>query len=313
MHVFKRFYLLGGLIASVCIPLITFTYYVEPSDEINAQLIQLVNVPESEPSFYDHLPTVLWIIYITGTIIFGLKFMINLGNLGYKIKHNPKRRSDTFTNVLLQDLVAPHTFFNYIFFNKEKYEAREIPKEVFWHEETHATQKHSIDVLLVEILQILFWFNPLIYIFKHSIKLNHEFLADQGVLQKGINTACYQETILAFSSNMPETQLANAINYSLIKKRFTVMKTKTTKRVVWLKSMVLLPILALSLYSFSDKTIIEKENDPTMDAVTPGIESVTATISIPFQEGATKEQIAEYNKLASKYNKVKKGRQNDNR
>jgi len=83
---------------------------------------------------------------------------------------------------------------------------------------THASQKHSIDVVFIEGLQVLLWFNPLIYIIKHAIKLNHEFLADQGVLQKGINTNSYQKIILAFSSNATEPQLANAINYSSIKK-----------------------------------------------------------------------------------------------
>jgi hypothetical protein len=106
---------------------------------------------------------------------------------------------------------------------------------------------------------VLLWFNPLIYIIKHAIKLNHEFLADQGVLQKGINTNTYQEIILAFSSNAVQPQLANAINYSLIKKRFTVMKTQTTKRGIWLRSLILLPLLAIMLYSFSDTKVIEKD------------------------------------------------------
>jgi hypothetical protein len=154
------------------------------------------------------------------------------------------------------------------------------------HEQTHAKQKHALDILFIEMLQIVFWFNPLLYFIKKDIKLNHEFLADQAVINTGFNTKTYQQLLLAYSSNATDNPLANAINFSLIKKRFTVMKTKTSKTALWLRSLILLPLLVITLYSFSEKIIIEKE-----------IKS-----SIVIQQKATPEQIAEYNKLAKKYN-----------
>ena len=298
MHVFKRFYLLGALLFSIGIPFITFTYYIESSADLFSQVTQ--NIPlnntalQLEPQT-NYLSIILWSIYILGVLLFGFKFIRNLYKLSYKIKHNPKKKINSITNVLLQDLIVPHTFFNYIFFNKQKFESHKIPKEVFWHEETHAIQKHSIDVLFIEILQVLFWFNPLIYIIKHVVKLNHEFLADQAVLKKGIKTTTYQKTLLAFSSNALQPQLANAINYSSIKKRFTVMKTKTSKKGVWLRSILLLPILAILLFSFSSKIIVpeEKYNQVEQELISN-------------QEKATKEQVKEYNALAKKYNNMSK-------
>lgn len=268
MHVFKRFFLLAALVLSISIPLVTFTQYIEPLpltfNEVSQDML-ITNNPIEIETTTTYVPYIIWSIYIIGLLIFGFKFIRNLYRLNQKIKHNPKQRYYKFTHVLLKDLIVPHTFFNYIFFNKSKFEANEIPEEVFWHEQTHATQKHSIDVVFIEALQVLLWFNPLIYIIKHAIKLNHEFLADQGVLQKGINTNAYQEIILAFSSNAAQPQLANAINYSLIKKRFTVMKTKTTKRGIWLRSIVLLPLLAVMLYSFSDTKVVEKTSEEVSD------------------------------------------------
>lgn len=264
MHAFKRFFLLATLILSIGIPLVTFTQYVEYSpqtfNEVSQDMLIANNSIEIE-AITNYVPYIIWSIYLIGVLIFGFKFIRNLYRLNHKIKHNPKQRYYEFTHVLLKDLIVPHTFFNYIFFNKSKFEANEIPEEVFWHEQTHATQKHSIDIVFIEAIQVLFWFNPLIYIIKHAIKLNHEFLADQGVLRKGINTNTYQKIILAFSSNAAQPQLANAINYSLIKKRFTVMKTQTTKRGIWLRSLVLLPLLAIMLYSFSDTKVIEKTSE----------------------------------------------------
>src|SRR5690606_2233309 len=112
--------------------------------------------------------------------------------------------------------------------------------------------------ILIELLQVIFWFNPFIYLIKHSIKLNHEFLADHAVLKQGTETLKYQSLLLAFSSNASEPQLANAINYSSIKKRFTVMKTHTSKQTLWLRSLILLPLLAVLIYSFSERKVVEK-------------------------------------------------------
>ncbi len=261
MHVFKRFYLLISLVVAFSIPFITITSYAEPVQEsINQTIITTDVVPQlAKESLFD-MQFVLLSIYGLGLLIFGIFFIKNLIQILFKIKHNPKLRIDRITNVLLLDLVIPHTFFNYIFLNKRKFENREIPKEVLLHEQTHAKQKHSIDILIIEVLQVVFWFNPLIYFIKHSIKLNHEFLADSVVLNKGIPLRSYQQILLAFSSNTMQPVLANAINYSSIKKRFNIMKKRTTAKSVWLRSLILLPLLAILIYSFSEQVIVEKEN-----------------------------------------------------
>ncbi|MBA6153182.1 M56 family metallopeptidase [Gelidibacter maritimus] len=274
MHVFKRFYLLGALIIAFAIPMITFTQYIEVSATpmVNETFEPVAFYTESVPQIEqtNYLPIILWSIYASGVLVFGLLFIKNLIQIIFKIKRNPKQKSKQVIHVLLNDLITPHTFFKYIFLNKQKFEKHEIPQEVFWHEEAHAKQKHSIDVLFIELLQVIFWFNPLIYFAKHAIKMNHEFLADQAVLDRGISTPTYQHILLAFSSpdcyrDASESPLANAINYSstrhvagVIKKRFTVMKTHTTKRKIWLRSLVLLPLIALTLYGFSEKKEVVK-------------------------------------------------------
>lgn len=266
MHVFKRFYLLGGLLASALIPLIVFTEYVETIplsmdslllEDTNPEPFLMDSVAVENPINYVAL--VLWGIYGLGVLLFGFKFLKNLGTIWFRIQQNPKKKNEKVTHVLLQKLISPHTFFHYLFFNKEKYEQEQIPKEVFWHEEVHAVQKHSLDVLFMELLQILLWFNPLVYLLKNAIKLNHEFLADQAVLKKGTDLSTYQNTLLEFSSSPNTVQLANAINYSSIKKRFQLMKTNTTRRSALLRVLLLLPVISLLIYSFSEKAIVEKE------------------------------------------------------
>jgi hypothetical protein len=278
-HNFKRFYLLASLVLAFVIPLITFTEYREIiPQEVPLFSIEIPQNTITKTTLLAYLPIVFWSIYGLGVFLFGFKFLKNLLELVHKIKRNPKFKNESLINVLLQDLVIPHTFFSYIFLNKQKFESHQIPKEVLLHEETHAKQKHSIDVVFIEIFQILFWFNPFIYLIKRSIKLNHEFLADQSVLNKGVIPSKYQQILLAFSSNASEPQLANAINYSSIKKRFTIMKTQTSKQSLWIKSFILLPLLAILTFSFSNKQIVTQ------------------------QQKATPKEITEYNQLAKKYN-----------
>ena len=157
IHNFKRFYLLGSLLASLLIPLITFTNYVEVSPVLSIYTEgtpQLVFTPSEETVNY--WPFVLWTIYTFGVLFFSVKFLKNLFNLIQKIKRNPKFRNSNFINVLLKECIIPHTFFSYIFLNKTQFENGDIPQEVMLHEQTHALQKHSLDVIFVEILQILF-------------------------------------------------------------------------------------------------------------------------------------------------------------
>jgi len=377
MHRFKRLYLLGMLFISFGIPLITFTTYAEISQSTNpisTVIISTESVSESA-TILDYLPNILLAIYIIGVIFFSIRFGKNILELLLRINRNQNIKLTDYINVLLNEEVVPHTFFSYIFLNKQKFEAQEIPEEVMIHEQTHAKQKHSLDVILIELLQIIFWFNPFIYFIKHSIKLNHEFLADRDVLSQGIDISNYQNILLAFSSNANTPQMANAINYSSsrlignsfkqVKKRFTVMKTHTSKTKIWMRSLLLLPLLAILIYSFSTKETLSKsvlENDNSLvkdfylkidseeniyyneeiisfDEIPNAINSYKKTYPnkelyfakidvenkestenlFPFVEiikengiekitacwtkdGATKEQLEEYNKLARKYN-----------
>ncbi len=272
MHHFKRFYLLGALVASFIIPNIVFTEYVEIAQNTVTQYTQIghfVTEPAIEQPVAQKSPinweATLWFVYGIGVLGFGFRFIKHLVQIWLRIRKNPKFKNNFITKVLLAQSLPPHTFFSYIFLNKKEFEACNIPKEVLLHEETHAKQRHSLDILLIELAQVILWFNPLIYLLKSSIKLNHEFLADSEVVNTSNNHTQYQNTLLSYLSNDSFNKhqsigIANAINYSSIKKRFTVMKTKTSKKSIVLRSFLLLPLIALLLFGFTETRQIEKEN-----------------------------------------------------
>ena len=292
-HYFKRFYLLAALLISAIIPFITFIKYVEPTFDFGVYdpesmttppyfPAELPTITEEHPNTF--LPALLWAIYTIGIIVFSTRFILNLIKISSKIKTHQKVKTSTFINVLIEKLAVPHTFFNYIFLNKSAFENNDIPQEVLLHEQTHAKQKHSLDILFLEILQIIFWFNPLLYFIKKDIKLNHEFLADEQVLKSGFNLKDYQNLLLRFSSNHKELALVNAINYSSIKKRLTIMNTQTSHRTKWLRSLLLLPVLALLLFSFSQTKEVEKSIEPKINLSSNTKENLVKTPTLTINQ-----------------------------
>lgn len=270
MHVFKRIYLLVSLVIALIIPAIVFTEYIDVAPITNITspeytALQATDEPIGIPLALEKdvldIAPILWTVYFIGVLFFGIKFLKNLYQILKRIKKNPKQKWAQFIHVLLKDPLPPHTFLSYIFLNKQKFESEEIPKEVLLHEQTHAQQKHSYDILFVEFLQVVFWINPFIYFIKKAIKLNHEFLADEAVLTKNISKVNYQNTLLSYlsadSEHPHQSPLVNPINYSSIKKRFKIMKTETSKKAILLRSILVLPLLCLLLFGFSETKIIE--------------------------------------------------------
>ena len=172
MHVFKRGYLILALVASLLIPGLVFTEFVEPVVTTYSNSNTFINTSTSmvtEAPARD-IDVINWSliarsIYSVGFAIFGIRFMRNLFQILNRIRKNLKQKSANFIQVLLEENFPPHTFFKYIFLNKKKLESKQIPKEVLLHEETHARQKHSYDVIFIELLQVIFWFNPMVYFF----------------------------------------------------------------------------------------------------------------------------------------------------
>ncbi|SDR86384.1 Signal transducer regulating beta-lactamase production, contains metallopeptidase domain [Formosa sp. Hel1_31_208] len=300
MHHFKRFYLLGALALSLLIPKLTLTTYVEPivpkiessRNFIPFETTAVIEIP-IEQSPVINLEITLWLIYGLGVFLFLLRFAVNSRRLYRLISKNETIAQRSFIYVLLKEYRIPHSFFKYIFLNELNFYNNTIPSEVVLHEETHAKQLHSIDVIVIELLQIVLWFHPLIYILKHHIKLNHEFLADQAVLRHGADTSNYQKILLQFSSNTRNHQLVSAINYSSIKKRFTVMKTNTSTTRIWASSLLLLPIIAILYYSFAQEEYVEKENSKISEAITNQLDKVNEP-QVIYEDGATETMIKEY-------------------
>ncbi len=257
MHKIKRFYLLGSLIFAGIIPLITLTYtkIVEipvTAQEISQQITQdipLITQTAINETPYWHYT--LWSIYGIGVVVFLFRFMLNLRRIKNEVDANEKEIKPSHTRVLLSKPIVPHSFWNYIFIPKKAYKTQQIPEEVLLHEQAHVKQKHTLDIVLLELLQIIFWFNPLWYLMKKAVKLNHEFLADQEVLAQKIEVKKYQKLLIEYPQDFNYTALSSAVNYSLTKKRLYMMTTHFSKKRTAIKLAMLIPVIGFSALAFN--------------------------------------------------------------
>jgi hypothetical protein len=204
----------------------------------------------------------LWSIYLSIAFLLLFRLIRNLWHLHSIIKTNPTKQVGKATLVLLNNPIIPHSFLNHIFLSKVDYESKKIETEVFQHELTHVRQKHSLDILLIEFLSIIFWFNPLFLLYKKAIKLNHEFLADDAVLQKQNDVTYYQQILLSKIFMNKASGLASHIHYSLTKKRLIMMTKKTSLfRALALKA-AMAPLFIAVLLSLCTKILAQNPPPP---------------------------------------------------
>ncbi len=274
MHYLKRFYLLFSLIFAYTIPLITISY--ETDVVANPQKLQPVvtsamladGVPIPEASV-NYISILLWTVYGIGFLIFAIRFVLNMNNLIRKINKNEKLKEPSHINVLLGNSVVPHTFLRYIFVPKREFKQRAIPQEVLLHEKTHVRQKHTLDVLLIEVFQMVFWFNPMWFWIKKSIKLNHEFLADQTVLKRQFSLQKYINVLVDYPNSSNQTMLSSPINYSLTKKRIIMMSQQFSKTRAAVRLLLLLPVLLGCTLLFNNQIVAQQKNVQYTKTVEP--------------------------------------------
>ena len=260
MHFFNRFYLLVTLVFSLALPFITFTIYndeVIEVQEIFTDPMPMQADAAQAVEAVDYTPYILLGFYLTVTLLLIVRFIKNLLHFKKAIAENTTIKHKRATLVLLTEKVLPHTFLHYIFINRQEYEDRLIEDDLFTHELTHVNQRHTLDILFIESLLTIFWFNPLLYFYKKAMKLNHEFLADESVVSHTHNVIDYQKLLLQKAVPATQYHLASSLNFSVTKKRFIMMTKATPKSKALLLKLAALPVVALLIYTLCTETVAQ--------------------------------------------------------
>ncbi len=248
MPIFKRFYLLFSLVFSFVMPFIIINFESESTSFLaNTSSLQTFVLPTVEVvTTTNYRPQILYTLYGIITSIFIIRFILNLHKIS-KTRQNAEIIKYQDAEIALVDSeIAPHTFGNTIFINKKEYESNVIEDVVYLHELTHVRQKHTLDVLVIETLNTIFWFNPLLILYKKAIQLNHEFLADQKVISTEDDIHTYQNILLSNSYKPSNLYLSSNLNSFLkTKKRFIMMTKTSSKSKALLTKLSVVPVIAL--------------------------------------------------------------------
>ncbi|TKG97160.1 M56 family peptidase [Puteibacter caeruleilacunae] len=255
----NRFYLMGSVLFSLMLPLLRIQYggiNIAESQNLQGEaqggyLLEAVNVYGG--SFAGNLQAfllslnLLSMIYLTGVVLTLALFLIRLMKICGLIILEPVENKSTYSIIRLKQIGSPFSFFNYVFIPHDFAEHTDSDR-MLYHELEHVKQYHSLDVMIVEILLIVQWFNPFVWMIRRLVRENHEFIADDAVVKSGGNHTGYKKLLLdQFLGE--QFQLANNFNYSLIKNRMKMItKGKSSQ---WANSKLLIGIAAMLLLTIA--------------------------------------------------------------
>ncbi|WP_336733435.1 M56 family metallopeptidase [Chryseobacterium sp. VD8] len=293
MYGFNRFYLLFSLVFSYTVPFISIQSETsKPSNRLQTTIEatqQVMDITPKQESF--NWMNLIWILYGIVTLIFLIRTIISY----LKIK-NLKGEKMLYQNqniLITENPVSPFSFWNTIYLGKNYVIDNKIDSRIFLHEKSHLEQRHSIDIIIVEIIKAFTWFNPSVYFYKKAIITNHEFLADESVLKNNFAIKDYQNLILEEIISSQNYNLTHTFNFKNTKKRFIMMNTKKSK-LADLKKVISIPILLIAFGLFVQKTYatpMEKMIEKTQETISEPVKKQIAESNEPITDVIKNESL----------------------
>ncbi|WBL25285.1 M56 family metallopeptidase [Zunongwangia sp. HGR-M22] len=275
----NRWYLLLTPVLSLALPFASFSIFSEvlPASTVTA-INNTIKLPEvfiggNQPQV-EQLPTVhiksereiainWWLVlYGLGSLISLLLFFKRWSVLGKLFKYKAEEKKD-FRIIEIPNSKMAFTFLKTVFLGSEI--SAEEREQILAHELIHVSQKHSFDLLLFEILKVLLWFNPLVYVFQNRIALLHEFIADEQVLKQTSKKHYFNQLLNSAFETQNLSFTNQFFNHSLIKKRIVMLQKNKSKAIAKFKFLLVVPVLAMMLIyvSCSDGGASMKKESPT--------------------------------------------------
>jgi hypothetical protein len=264
-----RIYLISSLVLSFLLPLIIIPIQFSPSfikivsinrtylfveNQTNSALANNLSEENIQRNFgiswFQDVP--LFIIYLAGFIYKSFQLIRNLKMIHQSIKQNPKEKEGNYWIVYIKDNIPAFSFFNYIFINIrfKNLSDREL-EQIKAHECVHSNHHHTIDLLLIEIAGIFLWFNPIVYYFRKSIQLIHEYIVDKQLVINDKQKKSYAILLLKLASENRTLNLYANFTGKQIKSRIDMITKQKSSPMQKLAFLVIIPIVTLLLLSFS--------------------------------------------------------------
>lgn len=255
-YTLNRFYLLTAILFASIYPRINLNDFVQQHQAL-ARPVQRVVInwqapaqalvkQVDNPNYWFYVEVIFWV----GAAFLAVRLFIQLFSLYRLYKSSqPATIGNHQVRVMDQD-IAPFSFWQSIFVNPANHEPTDL-KAILLHEQVHVNQWHTADILLAEFSSIFYWFNPGIWLMKKAIRENIEFITDQKILKKGIDSKTYQYSLVSVSFNNTQPGIVNHFNLSTIKKRIIMMNAKRSSKINLTRYAFLVPAVVALLLVFS--------------------------------------------------------------
>ena len=256
----NRYYLAGYGAISLVLPFLNFDFLFDTSNSnklitsipsINQiSLAQLSSDTPQRDWFGENYAMILLVLFSAGVLFMVFRMMKQYRSLSLikqkavLVDRNAAELYDVEADI------SPFSFNNAIYFNSRKHEPEELAK-ILQHEFVHVRQKHTVDLMIMEILCIINWFNPFAWMMRKAVRENLEFIADQQVLETGVDAREYQYLLLKVTGVI-QPGLSHHFNISSLKKRIKMMNKIKSAKVHLIKFLFVLPLLCLVLISFRE-------------------------------------------------------------
>ena len=274
-HRVNRIVLLATAVASFILPLCVITMHktvtlnAVPSVSVGDVQTELATVESTVP---------LWqqaaiILYIIGVLAVLSYIVASVWKVVMLINRSEKHLLEDGITLCVTGnaALAPFSWMHYIVMNRSDYEQQDAA--ILAHERGHIRLRHSWDVLLVDTLTALQWFNPAMWMLRQDLRAIHEYEADGAVLSQGINARQYQYLLISKAAGIGGYYLANGISHSILKNRINMMLHTKSNRSRLLKVLAFLPIIAVALAVNAEK-VTEVKYINTSSAEETVVESV---------------------------------------
>ena len=231
-------------------------------------------------------------VYWGGVALLTARFLMQLAGI-IRLAFRSRKTKIGDTNVhLLKQADGPFSFFHWIFVHPASHTEEEL-SEILTHEQAHANQWHSIDVLISEAACVLCWFNPFAWLMKREIRTNLEYLADNRVLETGHDSKSYQYHLLGLSHYKAAATIYNSFNVLPLKKRIKMMNKKRTREIGRTKYLMFLPLAALLMIISNIEAVARTTKEMAKEVIEAVEENLTSDTTAPDMEVSTEPTPAE--------------------
>lgn len=191
----------------------------------------------------------LLFVYLIGVLFLLIRFVWQLVQIKLQIVRQNTEKDGDINFVYIDEPNSPYSFMNYLFV-PQSIKQSNVFHSMLEHEIAHIRQRHTYDLLFMEVVTMLFWINPFVWFIRNSLRKVHEYLADEQVIKRGYNISEYQELLLEGLIAPKTVGLTSAFHFKPLKQRLAMIRKLTkngSKKGLLLRSISTTMVILLTL------------------------------------------------------------------